>query len=148
MKQVPSLIFFALTRILPFPPHRQLNWPTQPAKPGSSLDCESVTFAKNLRIFRHTRTMDLFAPFVVASCRLVTPAHIVQQQGQPKVARKPNGLKPFSHWYRGRQIFDVDSRILTSMSKFNLTPNWWVSKNSADHSLTSSRKVAVDVRKS
>ena len=41
-----------------------------------------------------------------------------------------------------------DSRILTSTSKFNLTLNWWVSKNGPDHSLKSSRKAAVDVRKS
>ncbi len=40
------------------------------------------------------------------------------------------------------------SRILTSTSRFNMTPNWWVSKNGPDHSLTSSRKAAVDVRKS
>ncbi len=41
-----------------------------------------------------------------------------------------------------------DSRILTSTSEFNMMPNLWVSKKVPDHSLTSSRKVAVDVRKS
>ncbi len=30
-------------------------------------------------------------------------------------------MKPFSHWYRRRQNFDVNSRILTSTSKFNMT---------------------------
>ncbi len=29
-----------------------------------------------------------------------------------------------------------------STSKFNLTPNWWASQNSPDHSLTSSKKEA------
>ncbi len=45
----------------------------------------------------------------------------------------------FSHWCRRRQNFDIDSRILTSTSQFNLTPNWWVSKSGPDYSLTSSK---------
>ncbi len=32
------------------------------------------------------------------------------------------------------------SRILTSKSKFNLTPHWWASKNGSVHFLTSSKK--------
>ncbi len=35
-----------------------------------------------------------------------------------------SSIKPSSRWHCGRQSFDVDSRILTSTSKFNLTPNW------------------------
>ncbi len=42
---------------------------------------------------------------------------------------------------------DSDVKRLMSMSKFNLTPNWWASKNGPDNSLTLSTKVDVCVKK-
>ncbi len=33
----------------------------------------------------------------------------------------------------------VDVRVLTSTSKFNMTPNWWASQNGPGHSLMSSK---------
>ncbi len=46
-----------------------------------------------------------------------------------------------------KTLTSINNRIFTSMSKFNMTPNWWVWKNGPGHSLTSSRKVAISVRK-
>ncbi len=48
--------------------------------------------------------------------------------------------------FEGEAVFT----LVTSTAEYDvnvLMPNWWASKHGADHSLMSSRKVAVDVRK-
>ncbi len=51
--------------------------------------------------------------------------------------------KRFSHWVTSTSTSSVWTALLTSTSKFNLTPNCWASKNGPDHSLTLSKTVAI-----
>ncbi len=49
-------------------------------------------------------------------------------------------IKRFSHWVMSTSTSSLWTALLMSMSKFNLRPNCWVSRNGPDHSLTLSRR--------